>query len=86
MQTECFLYSSPKAGLNAELPVGVGKGQNAKHWQLIRPCEAKRGRRQCLNCPDFAELDSLHFIESRANCEFCLSRSVPACSQSVTND
>jgi len=29
VQTECFLYSSPKAGLNAVL--GIGEGQNAKH-------------------------------------------------------
>jgi len=28
-QTECFLYSSPKAGLNVVL--GIGEGQNAKH-------------------------------------------------------
>jgi len=29
VQTVCFLYSSPKAGLNAVL--GIGEGQNAKH-------------------------------------------------------
>jgi len=29
VQTECFLYSSPKAGLNAVL--GIEEGQNAKH-------------------------------------------------------
>ena len=35
MQSECFLYSSPKAGLNGVLHVGVGKGQNAKHYQFV---------------------------------------------------
>ena len=34
VQTECFLYCSPRDGLNAVLepPVlGIGEGQNAKH-------------------------------------------------------
>ena len=53
VQTECFLCRLPKAGLNAVL--GIGEGQNAKHWQFVRPCNAKRRRRPCLNCPDFAE-------------------------------
>ena len=31
MQTECFLNSSPKAGLDVIVVLGIGEGQYAKH-------------------------------------------------------
>jgi len=31
VQTESFLYSSPKAGLNAVLGLGIGEGQNVPY-------------------------------------------------------
>jgi len=33
VQAECFLYSSPKAGLNAVL--GTSEGKNAKHYSNL---------------------------------------------------
>ena len=69
VKTECNLYRSPKAGLNAVYVLGIGEGQKPRDFPLRWPC---------LNCRDFALLDSLHLfiIESIANCELGLSRGV----------
>ena len=47
----------------------------------IIKCEAKRGRLPCVNCPDFAVLDSLEtrvrlIIESIVSCELGVCRGV----------
>jgi len=36
LQTECLLYSSAKAGLDAEF--GIGEGQKLKEGGVQRPC------------------------------------------------
>jgi len=69
-----LLYSSPKAGLNAVLR--IREGQIAKQQQFVRPCEAKRA----VTVFKLSRLCRIRqftlFIESIANCEFCLSHGV----------
>ena len=59
VQIVCFLYSLPKAGLNAVLVRRMPKCQTLAICMPMNKPAAERGRRRCFICPDFTELDSL---------------------------